>query len=843
MDYMMEDYKSMPLEQTLSSPDITYTPYINVAEKLSKVAKENNLNVEADTFTKDGMYIVTDKNGALLVDPLTRLFSQTIAGDPAIQDIYRVKAFVKRKDETYANASRAGSLEAAEREYLIGKYNDLNAFAQQWNDQNNRALKDKNATITQINQSYQNGTYTDKTDQALQEQEESKARIQSEVNQSSEMVTDLSNGQSSTLSTSKGPEDITANLDLLRHVVDNGMSTLLMHNDIVGAAQAYAFTDVKHKINVNPVGLENLRHAHRNAEIDRRAAKNEKAVVLKANLDSGVWVSDMYGRVSINPELTARLKKAPKTGTTTGAQSPTALNKQYETELANKKVTPAINMLFEYLENEVANEHIDEKQAGAFFSFKGKTLSEVKAIYEKDPGSFFTTRGFNVEKTMNSFTRYVQTNKKGDPVADAILNSPEYAQFNEYASFAASARKVRNANLDIARKMVSEGVYEAGLASDYNILSPDIVVNLTGRERQILNDKLPQFFINNLSGPVSEEAFKRAVMKDKTLLPIINKINNTRRLKEGLGPNPGLEGVVRVLTGNIDQYLGRVYDVYSANWDDKKNSTKFKTYYVGNYVPGIGGSEFALQAPEMNGLTVFPNAYGTPNRTIWTELMSDVNNMSKDLTNPSKAKISFGGLGKDSSTNDTSTGLAVLSYLNSKMAGKEKPKNFEVYSSQLALEDPKKGAMVIYPSAEDLKGLVGTKDDPGIITAEQRNEILRNGISVINDRSSFNNFLMKDGNITPMEAVVNAGGYEYKNPGGAGSFKITRSGDGYNVTGIVNARDVNTGEMASQTINQPAAFGSFGNNLDSYVQELQQSLIAVNQQNNNIYRKFNPVNK
>jgi hypothetical protein len=102
---------------------------------------------------------------------------------------------------------------------------------------------------------------------------------------------------------------------------------------------------------------------------------------------------------------------------------------------------------------------------------------------------------------------------------------------------------------------------------------------------------------------------------------------------------------------------------------------------------------------------------------------------------------------------------------------------------------------------------------------------------------------MKEGNITPMEAIVNAGGYEYKNPGGAGNFKITRSGDGYNVTGIVNARDVNTGQMTSQTINQPAVFGSFGNNLDTYVQQLQQNLIAVNQQNNNIYRKFNPVNQ
>lgn len=827
MDYMMEDFKSMSLDQTLSSPDITYTPYVNIAEKLSKVAKDNNLSVEADSFTKDGMYIITDKNGSLLVDPLTRLFSQTLAQDPAVQDIYKVRAYVDRKNYMYTNKDRVGSLEGAEQEYLVSKYNDLNAFAAQWNAQNNRELNDKEHTVKEINQSYQNGTYTDKTQAALQEQEESKSRIQSEVNQSSGLVEELSDGQSSTLTTTKRAENITANIDLLRNVVDNGMSTLLMQDDIIGAATAYAFKDVKHKINVDSVGLENLRHTHRNSEIDRRATKNEKAVVLKANLDSGVWVSDMYGNVGVNPELTARLTKTVKAGTSTGAQDPKKINRQYESELANEKASPAVNMIFNYLENEVNTGRMSEEQAGAFFSYKGKTLEEVKSIYEKTPGTFFTTRGFSVEKTMNDFMRYAQTNKKGDPTVDAMVNSPEFASLNEYSQFAASAKKVRDENLNIARKIVGEGVYEAALMDQYNILSPDEIAskNLTLEQKQLLNKKLPQLFINNLSGPITKEAFERAVYKDKELAKIVFSLN--------------LSGTV---SGEGNNYIKRVYDMYSANWETKKNNTKFKTYYVGDYVPGASGSEYALSASETKGLTVFPNAYGTPNRTIWTELMADVNNMSRSLADPKDAKISFGGLGKNAS-NNTDVGLAVLSYLNSKMAGKEKPKNFEIYSAQIAMEDPKKGAMLIYPNAEELDKLVGTKNEPGIITAEERNAIIKNGISIIGDRNNFNNFLMQEGNITPMQAVVNAKGYEYKNPGGAGGFKITRSGDNYNVTGTLNARNSNTGQMETQYINQPANFGSYGNNLDSYIQELQQNMIAVNQQNNNIYRKFNPVNQ
>jgi hypothetical protein len=847
MDYMMEEFKTMPLEQTLGAPDITYTPYINIAEKLSKLAKDANLNVEADSFSKDGMYIITDKNGSLLVDPLTRLFSDSLANDPAIQDIYRVKAYVKRKDTAYANKDRLGSVEAAEQEYLIGRYNDLQAWANQWNEQNNRNLKDKQHTISQINQSYQNGTYTDQTDQALQEQEQSKARIQNEVNQSSSIVSDLSDGQSSTLSLNKEGQDITQNIGLLRNVVDNGMSLMLMQNDITGAAQAYSMRDVKHKINVNPVGLEGLRHSNRMSEIDRRAMHNQKGLVLKNNLDSGVWVSDMYGNVQVNPELTARLTKTFGDGTSTGSVKASKVNAEYETELANQQATPAVNMMFEYLQGEVDQDRMTPEQAGAFFSYKGKTLDEVKAIYEKNPGAFFTTRGFNAERTFNDFTRYAQSNKKGDPTVQAIVGSEAFATFNQYSAFTKGAKDVYKKNLDVARGIVGEEIYEAGLANDYNLLSKDVMVNLTQKERQLLDKKLPEYFITNLSGPVSQQSFRRAVLNDPELAKVIQKINFSRQMQQG--PKEGNIGAVgsviatQVLGnmfGGSNDFLERVYEKYEANWDTKKNSTKFKSYYVGNYVPGIAGSEFALTSPEASGLTVFPNAYGTPNRTIWTETMSDINNLSRNIATGG-AKISFGGLGK-SSSNDSQTGLAVLSYLNSKMAGKEKPKNFEIYSAQIAAEDPKKGAMIVYPNSEDLDKLVGSEKNPGLITAAERNNILKNGISIIAPRNQFDNFLMKEGDVTPMEAIVNAGGYTYKDPGGGGQFTVNRGNGGYNINGTINQRNANTGQMEQATINMISSFGQYGNNLDVQIQQLQESIIQLRQQSNNVLRKFNPVN-
>jgi hypothetical protein len=505
-------------------------------------------------------------------------------------------------------------------------------------------------------------------------------------------------------------------------------------------------------------------------------------------------------------------------------------------------------MMFEYLQGEVDADRMSPQQAGAFFSYKGKTIDEVKAIYEKNPGAFFTTRGFNAEKTFNDFTRYAQSNKKGDPTVQAIVGSEAFATFNQYSAFTKGAKDVYNKNLDVARGIVGEGIYEAGLANDYNLLSKDVMVNLTQKERQLLNKKLPEYFITNLSGPVSQDGFRRAVLKDKELAKVIQKINFSRQMQQG--PKEGNIGAIgsviaTQILGNVfggsNDFLERVYEKYEANWDTKKNSTKFKSYYVGKYVPGIGGSEFALTSPEASGLTIFPNAYGTPNRTIWTETMSDINNLSRNIATGG-AKISFGGLGK-SSSNDSQTGLAVLGYLNSKMAGKDKPKNFEIYSAQIAAEDPKKGAMIIYPNSEDLDKLVGSEKNPGLITAAERNNILKNGISIIAPRNQFDNFLMKEGNVTPMEAIVNAGGYTYKDPGGAGQFTVKRGDGGYNIGGFVNQRNANTGQMETAPINMISSFGQFGNNIDVQIQQLQESMVQLRQQSDNVYRKFNPVNK
>jgi hypothetical protein len=176
------------------------------------------------------------------------------------------------------------------------------------------------------------------------------------------------------------------------------------------------------------------------------------------------------------------------------------------------------------------------------------------------------------------------------------------------------------------------------------------------------------------------------------------------------------------------------------------------------------------------------------------------------------------------------------------MAGKDKPKNFEIYSAQIAAEDPKKGAMIVYPNSEDLDKLVGSEKNPGLITAAERNAILKNGISIVAPRNQFNNFLMKEGNVTPMEAIVNAGGYTYKNPGGAGEFTVKRGDSGYNITGFVNQRNSNTGQMETAPINMISAFGQYGNNIDVQIQQLQQSMIQLGKQSNQVLRT-NPPNK
>ena len=115
LQYQAEDFQKADDNTALSMGSARYVPNVDLVTLANKMYKDMGISVEQDVMK--GGYIWTKKNGDLAI-PLTQSMVNTMfAGDPAIQDMFRVQAYVQRKDFVKENATKYGSEEAAERFY------------------------------------------------------------------------------------------------------------------------------------------------------------------------------------------------------------------------------------------------------------------------------------------------------------------------------------------------------------------------------------------------------------------------------------------------------------------------------------------------------------------------------------------------------------------------------------------------------------------------------------------------------------------------------------------------------------------------------------------------------
>ena len=98
LQYKRAEFKNASAGDAMNMTDPEFVPYNNVMEKAMKIAKDAGLSITMDSFSPDGQYMITTKNGIQLKSPLTQLFNETIGKDPNIQKMFQVQAYTQRKD-------------------------------------------------------------------------------------------------------------------------------------------------------------------------------------------------------------------------------------------------------------------------------------------------------------------------------------------------------------------------------------------------------------------------------------------------------------------------------------------------------------------------------------------------------------------------------------------------------------------------------------------------------------------------------------------------------------------------------------------------------------------------
>jgi len=249
MQYKRDEFKAADDATAMSFGNVAYTPYVNSVELAQKIAKDAGLSIETVDFSPDGKWIITQKNGEKLREPLSKLFEARLGSDPQVQAVYRTQAYVNRKDYAYSNAGEFnGDKNAAEMKYLENSFNIL----KEQNVQRYKAIqqrdKDYDGKIKELEKSIVDKKAGPNAEKLLNEYKQAKEingkileRVEKENNE-------FNKNSSSTPSTSTGFTNPYADVNTLRYKVDAGMAGMLMSKDLNEAAEIFAYKDAKTSI-------------------------------------------------------------------------------------------------------------------------------------------------------------------------------------------------------------------------------------------------------------------------------------------------------------------------------------------------------------------------------------------------------------------------------------------------------------------------------------------------------------------------------------------------------------------------------------------------------------------
>jgi hypothetical protein len=256
IQYQMQDFSKSSAEESLGFSAPRYTPAVNVAEKAMKFAKDMGFNMQTVSWTKDGRYQVTTKNGTQMIPSLTSAFIATFQNDQAAVDYYNTKSYLSRKDFIASSVDQYGSEEAAENFYLDQMAKDLYVT----ND-NLKKSSEKDVELAKRNQSVTGqvikGRGVDPNDP-----DDQKLVVSHNQSMVDEMIAASAADHYQQTADVVNPETVNIiDAQAKRRRVDAAVANGLFQGDLMTAAKTYAELTMEQDIKADPYALANHDHA------------------------------------------------------------------------------------------------------------------------------------------------------------------------------------------------------------------------------------------------------------------------------------------------------------------------------------------------------------------------------------------------------------------------------------------------------------------------------------------------------------------------------------------------------------------------------------------------------
>lgn len=463
LQYRREEFKNASAEEAMSMSSPVYTPYVNIQEKILKLKKDANLSFEKTSLSPNQKWIVKNKNGELLVEPLANLFEAQLSSDPAVKKVYDTQAYVNRKDFAYGEAEKYGGVKEAEMFYLEDAYGKMKTLTEKRHADKQANSKVYDAQIANIEKQIKEQGSDPLLEKQLAEYRNGKETNDTILAKLDDQLNQFNSAYSSSGNTSTGQfQNPYKDINQLRRVVDSNMANTLMNEDVMNAATHLAYTDAKEDFKENPYAVLDVKHAQEMAQINQAGSWRYKTETLKGqNALNNIKAKAYYDEYTYSGE-----KKAPKAGSGSGsgggkkvtdeqvANAQAILANPYQNEKTKLEAKAIIKKSEEQNEQldggfkrvETGGSNLDKQNTAiiegqtvnSLFDQKGKmgVLSLLKLYDQQVNGTI------DGKPTMSKQQFYELAKPPGAPAILPHAGSLEYMKYSDFADPKALIKKV-----------------------------------------------------------------------------------------------------------------------------------------------------------------------------------------------------------------------------------------------------------------------------------------------------------------------------------------------------------------------------------------------------------------
>lgn len=275
LNYQAEDFRNASQDESLGFGNPTYTPYVDTRQKAMQFAKDMGFDTKTVTFSPDGRYRITTKNGPQVIPDLTKAFMNQTMSDPAAIEMYKTQAYLERKDFISANTQRFGSSEAAERDYLMTSINEINETQRKLKQESEQEKKDVQEQKDISEKSIANTPLNDVADANYIKYLESLDTQEEIANGTEALATD-------SLNQTNGIENM--DIATMRYRVDLAKANNLLYGDMANTAYDYAMNTMEQEVEEDRYALAGYEHGLRMSEISAKAEIDYQMELLKSDL-------------------------------------------------------------------------------------------------------------------------------------------------------------------------------------------------------------------------------------------------------------------------------------------------------------------------------------------------------------------------------------------------------------------------------------------------------------------------------------------------------------------------------------------------------------------------------